>query len=286
MDWPSRHPGHGLWGLLFVSLLRGKPNLVTVRQVVRIPQIHVPYPPKSMMGQETKEMRTVALIPAAGRGLRMGVERAKQFLEVDGKPLLALTLAPFQACAAIGAIVVVVPPEDLDHCREHIVSRFHLDKVSRVVPGGERRQDSVRLGIEAAGAHWDLVLIHDGVRPMVDEAMIRRVLRAARDHRCVITGLPATDTVKEVGDSGRVLKTHDRGKIWLVQTPQVFRYADIISAHRQAQKEGWEGITDDAALAERSGIPVTMVEGSQRNIKVTTPQDLELMRILVKDRPT
>jgi 2-C-methyl-D-erythritol 4-phosphate cytidylyltransferase len=226
-------------------------------------------------------MLTVALIPAAGLGLRMGGGPAKQFLEVGGRPLLALTLASFQASPSIHAVVVVVPPADVDYCQEHIISRFQLDKVTQVVPGGERRQDSVRLGIEAAGDRWDLVLIHDGVRPLVDEALIHRVVGAARDHRCVVTGLPATDTVKEVGDRGTVVKTCDRRKLWLVQTPQVFRYEDISSAHRKAQEEGWQ-VTDDAALVEREGIPVTVVEGAERNIKVTTPMDLALVEFYLK----
>jgi 2-C-methyl-D-erythritol 4-phosphate cytidylyltransferase len=234
-----------------------------------------------MRRQDTNRIPTVALIPAAGLGLRMGGVPAKQFLEVGGRPLLALTLAPFQASPSIHAVVMVVPPADVGYCQEHIISRFQLDKVTQVVPGGERRQDSVRLGIEAAGDRWDLVLIHDGVRPLVDEALIHRVVRTAQDHRCVVTGLPATDTVKEVSEGGKVVKTYEREKVWLIQTPQVFRYADILSAHRKAQEEGWQ-VTDDAALMEREGVPVTVVEGSERNIKVTTPMDLALVEFYMK----
>jgi 2-C-methyl-D-erythritol 4-phosphate cytidylyltransferase len=237
-----------------------------------------------MKREVSDEVQAVALIPAAGQGIRVGGDRAKQFLQVGGRPLLALTLAPFQACPDIGAIVVVVPADEIGYCREEIVSRFHLDKVAHVVPGGKRRQDSVWRGLEAAGGQWDLVVIHDGVRPLVEDKLIGRVIRAARDHRCVITGLPATDTVKEVGENGRVVNTYDRGRVWLVQTPQAFRYEDIYIAHRRAQEEGWAGITDDAALVERLGVPVSVIEGSEKNIKVTTPQDLALVRFWMRDR--
>jgi 2-C-methyl-D-erythritol 4-phosphate cytidylyltransferase len=110
------------------------------------------------------------------------------------------------------------------------------------------------------------------------------VIRAARDHRCVITGLPATDTVKEVGENNMVMKTYDRGRVWMAQTPQVFRYEDIRIAHLRAQEEGWGGITDDAALVERLGVSVKVIEGSEKNIKVTTSRDLELVRFWLSER--
>jgi 2-C-methyl-D-erythritol 4-phosphate cytidylyltransferase len=226
--------------------------------------------------------KTVAIIPAAGSGIRMGSDRAKQFAEIAGRPLLAVTLKPFQTCHAVDAIILVVPSMDVGYCRKEIVERFNLEKVKKVVPGGTRRQDSVRLGLKAAGENYGLVLIHDGVRPAIDEALIERVIEAAETHRAVISALPAKETVKEIDSDGYVVKTYARKQIWLVQTPQVFRYEDIEAAHQKAMIERWDEATDDSALIERLGIPVMVVEGSEKNIKVTTPHDLELTRFLLK----
>jgi 2-C-methyl-D-erythritol 4-phosphate cytidylyltransferase len=226
--------------------------------------------------------KTVAIIPAAGSGIRMGDDQAKQFVEIEGKPLLAVTLEPFQACPAVDAIILVVPSMDVDYCRREIVEKFDLQKVKDVVPGGPRRQDSVRFGIEAAGKNYDLVLIHDGVRPAIDEGLIERVIETAKTHRAVITALPAKETVKEVDSDAYVVKTFARKQIWMVQTPQVFRYEDIEAAHQKAILERWVEATDDSVLIEQLGIPVTVVEGSEKNIKVTTPHDLQLTRFLLK----
>ncbi len=227
--------------------------------------------------------KTVAIIPAAGSGVRMGGGHAKQFLDFDGRPLLAATLAPFQLCRAVDAIILVVPSQDVGYCQEKIVERFKLGKVQKVVAGGKRRQDSVRLGIETTEGNHGLVLIHDGARPVVTESLINRVIDAARTHRAVITGLPAKETVKEVNSRLDVVSTYDREGIWLIQTPQVFRYEDILEAHRTAVREGWEEATDDSILIEKLGIPVKVVKGSEKNIKVTTQKDLELARFLLGD---
>ena len=228
-----------------------------------------------------KLTKTAAVIPAAGSGLRMGGEQAKQFLDLDGRPLLAVSLAPFQHCLRVDAIFVVVPPGEVDYCQVEIVERFGLNKVKRVVPGGKRRQDSVRLGLEATKGEYGLVLIHDGVRPLVDEALIEGVLEKANTYRAVICGLPPKETVKEINDGSEVVRTYERKRLWLVQTPQVFRFQDILGAHHRALHEGWEEATDDSVLVERLGIPIKVIKGAEKNIKVTTPQDLELARFLL-----
>ncbi|MBW1851775.1 MAG: 2-C-methyl-D-erythritol 4-phosphate cytidylyltransferase, partial [Deltaproteobacteria bacterium] len=203
-------------------------------------------------------------------------------LDFEGKPLLAATLMPFQRCRAIDEIITVVPSKDVDYCREEIVKKFKLEKVQKVVAGGKTRQDSVRLGLEALEGNCDLVLIHDGVRPVISAKATERIVDAARIHRAVITGLPAKETVKEVASDQEVVITLDRRRIWLIQTPQVFRYKDIMKAHRKAYQEGWDEATDDSALIEKLGIPVKVVMGSEQNIKVTTPNDLELSRFFLK----
>jgi len=229
--------------------------------------------------------KTLAIIPAAGAGVRLRTDKAKQFLDLNGKPLLALTLEKFQVCSAIDGITLVVPLDEVDYCQREIIDKYDLTKVEKVVVGGTRRQDSVRLGIEASGGNRELVLIHDGVRPLVSPGLIERAVAAAKIDRAVITALPAKETVKGVGGNGLITKTYDRRQIWLVQTPQVFRFEDILMAHQRALREGWEEVTDDALLVERIGIPVKVIGGSENNIKVTTPHDLEFVRfILSRDK--
>ncbi len=214
----------------------------------------------------------------------MGGDRAKQFVELEGRPLIVTTLQKFQVCSAIDGIIVVVPPNDVNYCQGEIVKRYNLTKVEKVIAGGKRRQDSVRLGVEASGGDYGLVLIHDGVRPLITPELIERIVAAAHEHRAVITGMPAKETVKGVDKNGCVVKTYDRQQVWLVQTPQAFRYDDILMAHQKAVQKNWEEATDDALLMEKVGIPVKVIEGSEDNIKVTTPHDLELTRFLLRGK--
>ncbi len=226
--------------------------------------------------------KTVAVIPSAGLGVRMGNIQPKQFMDFNGKPLLATTLEPFQRCQAVDAMILVVPSNDIDYCREEIVEKFSLDKVKCIIPGGERRQDSVRMGVEAVSGSFELVLIHDGVRPVITESFIQRVIDAARVHRAVITGLPAKETVKAIDKDGEVVHTYNREKVWLIQTPQVFRYDDVFAAHQKACQEDWKGATDDSFLLEKMGIPITVIEGAENNIKITTPNDFELAKFYIE----
>jgi len=227
------------------------------------------------------QARTVAIIPAAGAGIRMGGDRAKQFLDLDGKPLLAVTLQTFEFCKAVDSVIPVVPLTDIEYCRREIVKRYNLKKVYKLVPGGKRRQDSVRLGINATGGKFDIVLIHDGVRPVISVSFIQRLIEAAMTHRAVIPGLPIKETVKEVDSRRDVVKTYNRGQVWLSQTPQVFRYEDIRRAHQMSFQWHIEDAPDDSFLIEKMGVPVKVIDGSEKNIKVTTPYDLELARFLI-----
>lgn len=235
-----------------------------------------------MKGRRSDRLKAVAVVTAAGAGERMGTAVAKQFLEIDGRPLLAVTLEKFQHCPEIEGIVVVVPSDAVEYCRTGIIEPQGLTKVVKVVAGGARRQDSVRKGLEASGGSYGLVVIHDGVRPFVDIGLIGRAVEAARRWGAVITALPARETVKQVDEDGLVRGTIDRRHVWMVQTPQVFPYEDIIKAHRRAQEEAWDDVTDDAMLMERMGIPVKVIEGMEDNIKVTTPRDLALARFILE----
>jgi 2-C-methyl-D-erythritol 4-phosphate cytidylyltransferase len=233
--------------------------------------------------------KTIAILPAAGSGRRMKSPTAKQFLEIEGRPLLAFTLQSFQDCDAVDAVILVVPARDVDFCRREIVGRYRLPKVARVVAGGSLRQDSVRAGLAAVQGSCEWVLVHDGVRPVIRPRFIARIIDAARKHGAVTAAVPAKETLKEADEQGRILKTLDRRRIWLTQTPQVFRYADLLRAHREADAQTGEEATDDAALVERLGIAVKVLQGPEDNIKVTTPADLLIAGCLLAQgyrRPT
>jgi 2-C-methyl-D-erythritol 4-phosphate cytidylyltransferase len=227
-------------------------------------------------------VKTVAIIPSAGAGVRMGTGAVKQFMDLEGRPLLAATLQNFEQCSLVENIILVVPRDSVSYCKEEIVNRYRLIKVGQVIRGGKRRQDSVRLGLEAVQRPCELVLIHDGVRPFAPPEFITRIITAAAGNRAVVPGLPVKETVKEVRPDGLVEGTLDRRNFRLVQTPQAFRYEDILSAHRRAADENWEELTDDALFLERMGIPITVVEGLEENIKITTPHDLELARFILR----
>lgn len=226
-------------------------------------------------------MITIAIIPAAGFGVRMNTKIPKQFLKLDGKPILALTLEKFNSCSLIDGIILVVPADDVDFCKLEIVTKYNLHNVLKVIAGGERRQDSVRAGIDAIDTKCDAVIMHDGVRPFVTTDIITKSIEALKSERAVITAIPAKDTVKRVSEEGYVLNTYERKLIWQVQTPQAFRYDEIRNAHMRAHAEGWDDITDDAMLMERLGIPVKVMRGSEENIKITTPYDMEYAQFLL-----
>ena len=227
-------------------------------------------------------MKTIAIIPAAGSGLRMSSNVPKQYLKLQNRPILAMTVDKFEKCDLIDGIILVVSSGDVDFCKRDIVEKYNLTKVVKIIAGGERRQDSVRAGIEATDGEYDSILIHDGVRPFVNQKTIIRSISALEKSRAIITAMPAKETIKKIGEGGYVLKTYDRRLLWLVQTPQVFRYKDIYNAHMKALMEGWDEVTDDALLMEKMNIPVKIIPGSEDNIKITTPFDLEYAEFLLK----
>jgi len=226
-------------------------------------------------------MHVVALIPAAGRGRRMGSEKNKAFLPLGGIPLLTRTLQKFEACSGVDEVLPLVPEGDVPLWSEEIFHRSSLKKVFKILPGGPERQDSVYGGLKAIGSQADFVIIHDGVRPFVSPELVERALLETRRHRAVVVALRAGDTVKEVSGEGEVLRTLDRSRLWIIQTPQSFELGLIVRAHEKAREEGFCG-TDDASLVERLGIPVRVIEGSRFNLKITTPEDLILGEALLK----
>jgi 2-C-methyl-D-erythritol 4-phosphate cytidylyltransferase len=228
-------------------------------------------------------MDAEAIIVAAGQGRRFPGEQKKQFLPLAGKPVIAHSLAAFEATPLIRSVLLVVHPEDADWCRREIVERFGFAKVSRIVPGGAERQDSVRTGLEALKEENGIVVIHDGVRPLVSREMIEASIEGAVRFGAVVMAVPSKETIKRVDREGRVLETLDRQALRQIQTPQAFRTAVLREAYRRSMAEGFLG-TDDASLVERIGIEVRVLPGDYANIKITTPEDLLVADRLIRER--
>ena len=227
----------------------------------------------------TDRSPNIAIIPAAGVGARMQSDRAKQMLELGGVPLLIHTLKRFEACNAVDQVILVLQP-DLTAEVLGLISRFGLKKISRVVAGGAERQDSVYRGLQVlAEGETGVVAIHDAVRPFIQPEEIRLVIERAAGTGAAIMALAATDTIKQTR-SGKVQRTLDRRRIYHAQTPQAFRCSIIRDAYDKAYQDGFVG-TDDSQLVERLGRPVSVVEGSPINIKITRPLDLCLAEAIL-----
>ena len=212
------------------------------------------------------------VIPAAGAGKRMGGPRAKQFLELQGKPILLLTLERFETAPEVDGIVIAAAPEELEAVR--VLVRTHgLHKVRAVVAGGKERQDSVWNALKECACN--IVLVHDAVRPFVSHHLISAVATAAARTGAALAAVAPKETIKISDGAGMVLSTPERSHLSVAQTPQGFAYPILVEAFQQAQKEGFYG-TDDASLVERIGVHVSLVEGSYDNIKITTPEDVAL----------
>lgn len=229
-------------------------------------------------------VQAFAIIPAAGMGKRMGAAINKQYLQLAGKPILAHTLAVFQQCEQIAGIILVIPQEEIPFCRSEVVERYGLTKVVKIVPGGRERQHSVMNGLQAlqgVAGEQDLIVIHDGVRPFITQELLMESMRVAVTGSGALVAVPTKDTIKVVRD-GLVIDTPDRTTLWQAQTPQTFRYHQILSAHNAAEQDGFLG-TDDCSLVERTGGSIRIVSGSYRNIKITTPEDLVLAEAFLRE---
>lgn len=225
-------------------------------------------------------MKTVAVILAAGQSTRMGFP--KQLAELNGMPVLAHTLLAFERSDAVDGILLVARPEDRETfsrlCRQHGIS-----KLLGVCAGGDTRQQSAENSLAALPPDTDLIALHDGARPLATPALIERVIAAAGVSGAAAAAIPVKDTVKRVDSAGRVTETIDRAALRQVQTPQVFRLSLYRKALAAATERG-DDFTDDCQLLERIGLPVILVEGSDSNLKITTPSDLAVAAALLKEQ--
>lgn len=228
-------------------------------------------------------MSAWAIIPAAGSGKRMGGGTAKQLLPLRGHPVLAYTLAVFQAAAEIEGIILVVPQDLVDRCLADIVRTYSFSKVTDVVPGGAERQESVHMALARVPSDCQTVVVHDGVRPLLTPNTLAGVLAASRGKPGLVVGVPVRDTIKVIDELGRVRETPRRETLWAAQTPQVFPTEILREAYRRALEDGFAG-TDDASLVERLGYPVEVFPGSGENLKITAPEDLLLAEAILQRR--
>ena len=233
-------------------------------------------------GEVFMERKNTAIVLAAGQGKRMNSKVQKQFLELGGKPLLYYSLKCFQDSGMIRDIILVTGAESVPFCKEEIVEKYGLTKVTKVIPGGKERYDSVYEGLLSC-ENSDFVLIHVGARPFITEEIIRRGIQGVEKTGACVIGMPSKDTVKIADTQGYVAETPDRSTVWTLQTPQIFEYRLIREAHEKIRCRDMSAITDDAMVVEQeTGVKVALVEGSYKNIKITTPEDLDIAEIFLK----
>ena len=226
--------------------------------------------------------KTAAIILAAGSGTRMKAGQNKLFLELNGKAVLEYTVAAFQRSHAVDAIVIVAKAEELERVQAMIPQQSY-GKIIAYTAGGKERQDSVLCGLRVlqAQGQYDTVMIHDGARPFVTDVLLEGLLAQLMPGMGTIAGVPAKDTMKRVDRDGIVLETPVRSELWNIQTPQCFYTNEILSCYERAQEECYSG-TDDASLAEKYGLSVRVVQAYYENIKLTTPEDLDVAEVFLK----
>ena len=218
-----------------------------------------------------------AVVLAAGVGERMGY-KDKAMVTLMGDPLITHTLRPFQQCSKVDQIILIMHADKI-HQGSDIVTEYKFDKVVGVYPGGANRQESAFIGLDHA-ENADIVIIHDGARPCVDETIINRGLMAVVETGAAVAAVPIRDTIKEIGGNSEIQNTVSRDYLWAAQTPQMFFRDLLLKAHRSSSQLA----TDDAALVESLPHPVNIFEGASTNIKVTTIEDLELAEAILARR--
>lgn len=224
-----------------------------------------------------------AVVLAAGVGSRMKSHRPKQFMELSGKPVLYYPLQVFQD-SFIEEIVLVTGKNEIEYCKNEIVEKYGFQKVKAIVAGGEERYHSVYEGLKACG-DCDYVYIHDGARPFVEHYMLKEAYTAVEEYGACVIAVKAKDTIKIADEDGFVKSTPDRNRVWQMQTPQVFCYDAIKEAHELVMGRADLTITDDAYVYECAfQKPIKLVEGNYENIKITTPEDMDIARRFLEKR--
>lgn len=248
------------------------------------------------MKKQIKQEKVVAIVPAAGMGKRFGPGTNKPFKTLMGKPLIVWLLETLESVVEVSEIIPVLKLEDMLYGKK-LFEEYGLSKIKRIAPGGNERQDSVYNGLKLIDNRNCIVLIHDGVRPLIEKNLIEKAIKELlipsaspikggeekfKGFDGVAIGVPLKDTIKEA-ENGIIKKTLRRDSLWAIQTPQVFSYKNILAAYKRAMKERFYS-TDDAALVEKYGGKIKVVMGSYKNIKITTPEDLAIAEFLLSRR--
>ena len=219
------------------------------------------------------------ILLAAGKGSRMKSDKAKQFLEINGKPLLYYSLRTFDA-SIVDEIILVTRSGDIDYVREEIVEKYGFHKVKKIIPGGKERFNSVNKGLKVCDKRNKIIMIHDCARPCVTNRMILDSISGARRYKAVTIAMPVKDTIKVVNEEGFGVETPDRRTLYQIQTPQTFDRKLLEEAYERLRLSGDTDITDDTMIVERYlDVSSKMIEGSYENIKVTTPEDIEIAEL-------
>lgn len=226
-----------------------------------------------------------AIILAAGKGLRMKAGINKQYINLEGRPILSHALEVFFACPAIDEVVLVIGSDDMELCDNMILKTIRHDKPLKLVIGGEERQDSVFNGLKHVDNNAEIIIIHDGARPFITSQMIMECIEGAFKYGASTLGVPIKETVKVIDDKGFVKNTPNRENIWITQTPQAFDRGLIVQAHELARINNIKA-TDDAMLIEHLGHPIKMIEGDYSNIKITTSEDLAVAETILRCKKT
>lgn len=228
-----------------------------------------------------EKQKYTAIVLAAGSGKRMNSKVHKQYLIIQDRPVLYYSLKAFED-SAVDEIVLVVGKGEEEFCRREIVDKYGISKVKAIVEGGKERYHSVFEGLKQT-SDADYVLIHDGARPFVNQDIIRRCMQEAQKYQACVVGMPVKDTIKIADEEGYAKQTPDRKNVWMIQTPQTFSYALIYEAYEEMLKTEDTAITDDAMVLERiKGKKSKLIEGSYRNIKITTPEDLLIANVYLQ----
>lgn len=227
--------------------------------------------------------KVAAIIVAGGSGKRMGMNIKKQFIEMDGKEILAHTIEVFNQCKVIDDIIVVVGQEDRQRVQEEIISKYEYHKVTQVIEGGKERQDSVYNGLMAVKDDIEYVMVHDGARPFISPVVIEKALQTTKEKKATVVAVPVKDTIKIINKSHKVEDTPNRSTLWSVQTPQSFDKELLIRAYSYAKEKGL-AVTDDSMVVEAYGSEVYVVEGEYNNIKITTVEDLVLGQAILGNK--
>lgn len=230
-----------------------------------------------------QKKRCTAIVLAAGQGKRMGTKVQKQYLEIDGKPVLYYSLWVFEQSSVIDEIILVVGEHQEEYCRREIVDKYGISKVKTIVQGGAERYVSVWNGLQQVDGEG-YVFIHDGARPFINEEILNRAYKDVQECKACVVGMPVKDTIKLADEEGFVEETPERSKVWMIQTPQVFDSSLVKAAYELLMQQDNNQVTDDAMVVEQMlGNKVKLTLGSYENIKITTPEDLKIASMFAKN---